>query len=101
MGSEMCIRDRAIGWVVSLMIAMGMGNIVLNAITSRATVLISTKVYNEIQAEIYDRVMEADWESLYEYRSGDLINRLTGDVKTVSDRLSAGFPVLLPREHSF
>lgn len=92
---------KAIGWVVSLMIAMGIGNIVLNAITSRATVLISTKVYNEIQAEIYDRVMEADWESLYEYRSGDLINRLTGDVKTVSDSVISWFPSLITKGAQF
>lgn len=39
---------KAIGWVVALMLGMGTGNILLNAITNRATVLISTKVYNEI-----------------------------------------------------
>ena len=92
---------KAVGLVVVLMLAMGTGNIVFNAVTSRATVLISTKVNNEIQAEIYDRVMEADWESLYEYRSGDLINRLTGDVKTVSDSVIGWFPSLITKSVQF
>lgn len=92
---------KAIGWVVALMLAMGTGNIVFNAITSRATVLVSTKVYNEIQAEIYDKIMEADWESLYQYRSGDLINRLTGDVKAVSDSVIGWLPNLITKGVQF
>lgn len=92
---------KAIGWVVALMLAMGTGSIVFNAITSRATVLISTKVYNEIQAEIYDKIMEADWESLYQYRSGDLINRLNGDVKAVSDSVIGWLPSLITKGVQF
>lgn len=92
---------KAIGWVVTLMLLMGAGNILMNAAANRATVLISTKVYNEIQAEIYDRVMEADWESLYEYRSGDLLNRLTGDVKAVADSVIGWFPDILTKGVQF
>ncbi|WP_302625992.1 ABC transporter ATP-binding protein [uncultured Eubacterium sp.] len=92
---------KAIGWVVTLMLSMGAGNILMNAAANRATVLISTKVYNEIQAEIYDRVMEADWESLYEYRSGDLLNRLTGDVKAVADSVIGWFPDILTKGVQF
>ena len=80
---------KAIGWVVALMLAMGTGSIVFNAITSRATVLISTKVYNEIQAEIY------------QYRSGDLINRLNGDVKAVSDSVIGWLPSLITKGVQF
>lgn len=92
---------KAISWVVTLMLLMGAGNILMNAAANRATVLISTKVYNEIQAEIYDRVMEADWESLYEYRSGDLLNRLTGDVKAVADSVIGWFPDILTKGVQF
>ena len=59
---------KAIGWVVSLMIAMGMGNIVLNAITSRATVLISTKAVSYTHLDVYKRQL---YEMLEDIRLTD------------------------------
>ncbi|MDO4568532.1 MAG: ABC transporter ATP-binding protein [Clostridia bacterium] len=59
-------------------------NVLLGALTSRVTARISIKVRNSIQSSVYDRIMVANWEDIGEYRSGDLLNRLTSDVSTVA-----------------
>ena len=81
-----------IGIVVVTMIGMGIGTIVINSITSRISTYFPVKVQNEIQADVYDKIMEADWESLYEYRIGDLLNRLNGDISNVSKCVISWIP---------
>ena len=81
-----------IGWIVAAIIGMAVGSIVTNAISSRMSAKINVKIQNEIQADIYDKIMNTDWESLYEFRSGDLLNRLNNDVATVAGSVSVGFP---------
>jgi ABC-type multidrug transport system fused ATPase/permease subunit len=41
-------------------------------------------VDQEIRAEVYDKIMDADWESMSQYHSGDLLNRVDNDVAAVS-----------------
>lgn len=86
-----------IGVIVAIMLGMGTGNIVMNAITGRISAKISIKVQNEIQADVYDKIMDADWESLYDFRSGDLLNRLSSDVSTVASAIIGWIPNLITK----
>ncbi len=83
--------------VIAALLGMGIGNIVMNAITGRISAKISIKVQNEIQADVYDKIMEADWESLYEFRSGDLLNRLSWDVSSVANCVIGWIPSLITK----
>ena len=77
------------------MAGMLVGSSVLSAIAGRIAAVINIRVQNGIQAEIYDRMLRTDWESLEKFRSGDLLQRLNGDVGTVASGVTSLLPSLV------
>ena len=57
--------------------------------------LLGIRSRNRLQAEYYHRILHADWQTIHRIHSGDLTNRLTQDVETVSDFLSERLPQLI------
>lgn len=79
----------------SLMVGLMLGSVLMQAAASRIAAVINIRVQNGIQAEVYDRMLRTDWESLESFRSGDLINRLNGDVNTVASGVTSLLPSLV------
>ena len=77
---------------VIFMAGMLLGSIFMNAIAGRIAAVINIRVQNGIQAEVYDRMLRTDWQHLEEFRSGDLINRLNGDVSAVAGGVTGFLP---------
>lgn len=90
-----------IGIIISIIIAMGIGGILINGIISRISIKINMKVSNEIRADIYDRIIKTDWESMSSYRSGDLLNRLSSDTSTVAGSVLGWIPNLITKSVQF
>ncbi len=74
---------------------------VFQALTSYVTTLVSTRTSNEIREDIYSNIITAEWEEIYEYHSGDLLNRLETDVQTVSSAVINFIPNLITRFAQF
>lgn len=55
------------------------------------------KVDQEIRADVYDKIMDADWEALSQYHSGDLLNRVDNDVSNVSSSVLSWVPDFVTR----
>ena len=55
------------------------------------------KVDQEIRADVYDKIMDADWEALSQYHSGDLLNRVDNDVSNVSASVLGWVPDFVTR----
>ncbi len=72
-------------------------SILLTAAGSRISAKISIDVEQEIRAEVYDKVMNADWQAMTRYHSGDIITRVEGDVGTVSGTVLTWLPNLVTR----
>ncbi|MBQ9833163.1 MAG: ABC transporter ATP-binding protein [Clostridia bacterium] len=87
--------DMPIVQAACIMIGMTAGSIISKAVCSRIGARISIKVQNEIQYEVYEKIMSAQWEEISEYRSGDLLNRLNGDVSTVANGIIGLLPSLI------
>ena len=84
-----------IGAAIAWMIGMMLGKIGLKALSSRIGAILNIKVHNEVQADVYQKILFADWQSLEEFRSGDLLNRLSSDVGTLSGGIVNFLPALL------
>ncbi len=84
-------------FIVVTIIFMGVGSIATTAFSSRISAKINLRVDKEIQCMVYDNIMTSDWEELNYYRTGDLLNRLTGDVSTVSTAVLGWIPNLITR----
>src|SRR5690554_3498792 len=74
-----------IAFIISVLIAMTLGGILVGAITSRLSTKINLRVHNEIQVDVYSKIIYTEWEALSKYHSGDLLNRINQDVSTVAD----------------
>ena len=73
-------------WVwVSVMVSMLVLSLTLTSVNSYINARISIYVNNDIQAGIFDRIMDARWKELSSYPSGDLLNRFNGDVGTIAN----------------
>ena len=90
-----------IGWIIGGIVGMVLGGVIINAITSRISTKISIKVNNEIRQEAYDKVMRSDWLSMTNFHSGDILNRLNGDVSTVSGSVIGWIPSLITKTVQF
>lgn len=84
-----------IGLAAALMIGMQLGNIAMRCVSTRVQAKINVRVQCEIQGEIYSRILATDWQSLEQYRSGDLLNRLSSDASTVSGGITGFLPSLI------
>ena len=81
----------------ALVIGLAVFQIVINAVSSFISSRVGTRVSNEIRSEIYDGMATANWESINKYHSGDLINRLEGDVSSVSGSVISFLPGLFTK----
>ncbi len=76
-------------------VVLMLSNIGFSALSSRIRIKIYIKIQNELQLDVYGTIFNAQWESLREYRRGDLINRLNSDVNAISGGVIGWWPNLL------
>ena len=87
--------------LVSVMIGMMLFSLALGSINSYINARISIYVNNDIQAGIFDRIMDARWKELSAYPSGDLLNRFNGDVGTIASNAINWIPNLVINIYTF
>ena len=80
MTKDRTVLFRAAAVVIALMVAQ----ILFQAISSRITAVLSTRVNVELRNEMFSHVTRAEWEKIGAFHSGELLNRLEGDVSTVA-----------------
>lgn len=83
----------SIGWTFALYAGLGVSRIFINIVTGRISLLIQTKVQNEIQADVFDQVLLTDWESMSDYSMGELLIRTTGDTSSVANNVLSFIPM--------
>lgn len=54
-------------------------------------------MYNDLELMAYRKLMNASWEGLSDYHSGDIITRLSSDVKTVAGNTSGLVPTMISK----
>lgn len=74
------------------MIGIALVSMLLSEVSIYLSVLINTKVANSIKADIFDVIMNTEWESLSKYHSGELMVRWGSDASGVA----SGILNLLP-----
>lgn len=67
----------------------------LRAITSRISARVQLRVSQELRADIFRKIMRAQWEDLSAYHSGDLLTRSSRDSDTVAGSIIGWIPSLI------
>ena len=73
----------------------------ISAAALRLSAIVTIDVNNDIQAEIFEKVLDANWMEIRQRQVGDLINRLNSDVKTVSSNAVKWIPNLIINVYTF
>ena len=93
--------DSARLWLVlTTMLLSALIGLLLRSATSRISTRIALRVSNDIQAEVFDDLLAAKWRDLNHFSSGDLLNRLSNDVNTVSGNAIYWLPDLIIAAYS-
>jgi ABC-type multidrug transport system fused ATPase/permease subunit len=59
--------------------------IVFQSFTSRFSAKLAIGMHNDVQAKVFDDILQTDWMALSKYSTGDLLSRFSTDVGTVSN----------------
>ncbi|MBQ9850834.1 MAG: ABC transporter ATP-binding protein [Clostridia bacterium] len=84
--SETIVRSAIIA------VTLGVTQILVGAVVSRISGVVGTKISMEIRSGVYEHVTYSKWEDIRRYHSGDLLNRIEGDVNAVSSSIVSFIP---------
>ena len=72
-------------WIMVL-ITLGSAffSLTIGNVIGRISTKLSIYINNDIQADIFDKIIDADWMEINQYSNGDVLNRFNSDVNTIS-----------------
>ncbi len=73
-------------------VTFGVTQIIVGAVVSRIAGIVGSKISLEIRSGVYEHVIYSKWEDIRKYHSGELLNRIEGDVGTVSQSIVSFIP---------
>ncbi len=82
-------------------VALGIAQILVGAAISRLAGVVGSKISMEIRSGVYEHVTYSKWEDIRKYHSGDLLNRIEGDVGTVSSSIVSFIPNIFTTSAQF
>ena len=87
--------------LICVMVGSSVFSLLFSSLISRISTKLSIHVNNDIQADIFDKIIDADWLSLNAYSSGDILNRFNQDVSTVSGNAISWLPTIILAVYNF
>ncbi|MDY2614647.1 MAG: ABC transporter ATP-binding protein [Lachnospiraceae bacterium] len=88
-----------------IMIAITLGSAVFSLMFSnvinRVSAKLSIYINNDIQADIFDKIIDADWLEINKYSNGDVLNRFNSDVSTISSNAISWLPTIVIAVYNF
>lgn len=87
--------------LISVMLGSAVFSLVINNLMNRYTLKLSISINNEIQADIFDQIVDSEWLSLSHYSSGDILNRFSNDTNTVASNAIKWLPSVIIAVYNF
>lgn len=89
-------------WILIIaMVGSTAFSLITSSIVSRVSLKISIYVNNDIQTDIFNKIIDADWQQVSTYQNGDLLNRFNSDVSTISGNAISWLPNVIVNLYSF
>lgn len=90
-----------LGTLIAIMVGTTLFKLVFDNASNRISTRMSIYINNDIQADIFDKIIDADWLALSQYSSGDVLNRFNGDINTVSNNAITWLPSIVIAIYNF
>lgn len=87
--------------LIAVTVGSGVFSLVFGSLINRITTKLSIDINNDIQADIFDKIIDADYMALNKYNNGDVLNRFTGDIGTVSSNAISWLPSIVIALYQF
>ena len=95
-------HDRSrLGLMIAIMLGSAAVSLILSSAINRISTKLSIHINNDIQADIFDQIIDVDWKAIHKYNSGDLLNRFNSDVSTVSKNAISWLPQIIIALYNF
>ena len=94
-------KSGRLGVMIAIVLGGTVFNIVFNSLLKRISAKLSLDINNEIQADVFDKIMDADWMALSEFANGDVLNRFNSDIHTVSSNAVSWLPTIIITIYNF
>ena len=65
--------------LIGIMVGSTVFNLAFSSLISRIDLKLQMDIHNDIRADIFGKIMDADWSALNGYTSGDILNRFNSD----------------------
>ena len=89
-------------WIMVL-ITLGSAffSLTIGNVIGRISTKLSIYINNDIQADIFDKIIDADWMEINKYSNGDVLNRFNSDVNTISGNAISWLPTIIIAVYDF
>ena len=94
-------KTEQLGLLIAVMIGSAVFSLTISSFLSRLSTKISIRINQEIQADIFDIILDSEWLKLSEYSSGDILNRFNSDVQTVASNAVSWLPTIVIAIYNF
>ena len=81
--------------LIFIMVSSALFSLAFDSVISRISVKLTLDINNDIRADIFEKILDADWLKLSGYNSGDILNRFNSDVGAVSSNAISWLPSVL------
>ena len=87
--------------LITISVSSTLLGLVLNSLLGRILLKLSIRINNDVQCDIFDKIIDANWSSLNQFESGDILNRFSNDVGTVASNAVSWLPTILVTIYRF
>ena len=94
-------QTEKLGLLIAIMLGSALFSLVFSSLINRVSTKRSININNDIQADIFDRIIDVDWKAIMDYQSGDILNRFNSDVSTVSGNAISWLPSIIISVYNF
>jgi ABC-type multidrug transport system fused ATPase/permease subunit len=94
-------RTDRLGMLIFIMVGSTLFSLVFDSIISRVSTKLSIHINQDIQADIFDKIVDADWLAISRFSNGDILNRFNADIGTVSSNAISWLPSIIITVYRF
>ncbi len=89
-------------WIlIAVFVGSSLFGLTVGSVLSRVNAKLGIYINNDIQADIFDKIIDADWLALNKYSHGDVLNRFNGDISAVSSNAIGWIPSIIIAMYQF
>lgn len=94
-------KTEYLGMLIAMMVGSTAFSLIVGNWLGHFNLKLSIKINQDIRADIFDKIIEAEWMEISKYSNGDILNRFNSDVSTISSNAIGWIPSVILAIYNF